>query len=151
MIRGKETYKQVGEQYGLTRQAVHQIFKKVNQWFVPQILDDIKSEKARQVAHLRNIFIEAMRAWEDSKRPTKTRKRGVAGENAIDTIEHRTSSGNPAFLRAALDALADIRKVIGADAPLEVRHTGEVRVAGKTIDDIKAEAFENIRALIPKN
>src|SRR5262249_57160402 len=78
------------------------------------------------------IYAEAMAAWEKSKEPDKSIRRRVRtndlgalepvpGDVIVMTITD--SDGDPAFLAAAREALADLRKLWGLDAPTKIAPT----------------------------
>ena len=90
--------------------------------------------KAQQIDVLRGIHFEAAVAWEKSKtgRHATQRKRTTpllpqAADGAIptpvqDVVTTTTepSPGNPKFLAVMLAANADIRRLLGLDAPIKV-------------------------------
>ena len=147
IIQGRHTYRELAKEFKLSKTVVGITFQKVNAWFVPQILADIKEEKARQVAELRNIFCEAMKAWDASKLDAVTRRVGDTAKGKIDVTETKGQCGDPKFLQVAINALRDIRRITGADAALRVEHSGSIRVAGRDPAEVRQEVFNRIRKM----
>ena len=145
IIQG-EPYRAIGESLTpkIGKSEIGRIFQKVNAWLVPQILTDIKEEKARQVAELRNIVCEAMKAWHESKRDAVTKRDGLTPKGPVKMTETKGQVGDPKFLQVAINALRDIRRITGADAPLRVEHSGAIRVAGRDPAEVRQEVFNRI-------
>lgn len=88
--------------------------------------------KVRQTASLRKIHRDAMAAWEESKKPQKslTTRVGPPGANGeVGQVKEsisvlRDSDGDPRYLEAARQALADIRKLWSLDAAQKVEMGG---------------------------
>lgn len=155
-IRGL-SYSAVAEKYGYkSKSTVHDVCKKVNAWLTPQFMHDIRQIRCEHTQRLLHIYAEAMAAWERSKENAVSLKDSLAPALAIKVKEgkpvevgatgslltERTTKGqcgNPTFLAEAREALADIRKLLGADAPLKVEHSGEIRVAGQSPDEARTE------------
>ncbi|MCH9838238.1 hypothetical protein K0U83_21425 [bacterium] len=130
---GMYMHRELAEEYGLSRQMITKIKAQVDAWTLEKLVDDIRNVKLDHHNRLMVLYAEAMSEWERSKKPAVSTVQGVSGDKEIDTVTTRGQTGNPAFLREAREVLKDIRGIWGADAPLEVRHTGEIRVAGKTL------------------
>lgn len=145
ICEGKLTQAQVAEKFtGIGRARVGQIAAKVDAWLAPQLMESVRSIKARHTQHLMVIFREAMRAWDDSKLESGQTSITEDDRGTSTTTTTRSNVGNAAFLTQARQALAEIRQIWGADAPLEVRHGLEVRVAGRPIDDAAAEVIRQM-------
>lgn len=147
---GGVTYRQIAEAFGLARSVVGRTFQQINTWLFPQFVENIRNEKMMQTESLRHIFAEAMQGWERSKRDgvSVTEKDVEFGEGKIPAVEKSTTTkgqcGNPRFLDAARDALEDIRKLWGMNAPVEIQYTGELRVAGISVEDANRQLVEQI-------
>lgn len=134
--KGSKSQPQVAEEFGLSQPRVCTILKMVQDWMWNETMHDIRLVKMQQVQSLTYIYREAMRAWERSKtasRSLSTKKSD--GKVTEQTRSLKSSQGDPKYLDIAMKALADIREVTGANAPVEIRHTGELRVAGLSLRD----------------
>lgn len=157
VIQGRESQTEIGKRFHITQQYVSYICKQVNQWRLPQIMDSIRELKVEHTARLMEIFRECMQAWDRSKENAVSVKEAVRpvepGEDSdLSTVEgieiERTTkgqAGNPAFLAQAAAVLEQIRKIWGANAPLKVEHSGEVRVAGRPDGEAKADLLARMR------
>jgi hypothetical protein len=136
-----QTTREVAKEFDLTHGRIVQLGQQIDRWLAPQLMDSIREIKARHTEHLMHIFRQAMAAWERSKLDSV-----ATTEKSINHGEHpgtetamttKTQAGHPAFLAEARAALSDIRKIWGADAPVDVRMEGELRVAGMPLDDAR--------------
>lgn len=114
---------------GLSRATVNKILGKIARRANKAMVDRAIEEKQIQLNRLQYVYTEAMQAWEKSKGKfhsvkQKTVKESIGNVPGIVTKEETMSSaeerdGNPAFLATAMQAMADIRKLLGLDAPLK--------------------------------
>ena len=167
-ISGK-TQEQVAAKHGMSRNNVGNLVRKIDRWLIPQFMDDIRGIKCQHTQRLLHIVSEAMGAWERSKRDKVTfnfeRVEYVDGVGdaavtktrlQLEGFKKEPQAGNPTFLATAMKALEDIRKVWGADAPVRMEVSGEIRVAGRTVDEARAELAQQMddarqRLLQPAN
>lgn len=112
----------------LTRQAVRKMLRRVETRMAERLDDRAERETVRQLARLEHVTAEALAAWERSKRASKQIRekqvadRAAGGADRIETTRAiAVRTGEPAFLKTALAALADTRKVLGLDAAARVR------------------------------
>ncbi len=112
--------------------AVRQMLSRLNKDFRKRFEDDIDEIKFEQIAKLEHIAREAFDAWERSKEVSKTiRQKKMVGDPAKisgiteQTNEARDQDGDPRYLKTAMEAMADIRKIIGADSPAKIQHSGD--------------------------
>lgn len=133
--KGSKSQKQVGVMFNLAQSRVNVIVNKINRWLWLETMDDIRLVKMQQVQSLTYVYREAMRAWERSKGFNKTlmTKRSKESVEKTRTVKHHC--GEAKYLEIALKTLEDIRKITGANAPIEIRHSGELRVAGLSLED----------------
>ena len=164
VIEGTLTQGQIGEKYGVSQPAVSMCCRRIDRWLIPQYMDHIREEKARQTEHLWHIFREAMGGWRESKKSAKTVttvREPVVTEDEDGTsrvwkvISSRTTTvgqaGDPAHLAQARAALLDIRKIWGVDAPLEVRHSGEIRVGGLSREEAIKARIAQLEEMLQAN
>lgn len=114
----------------IARQSVHRIIRRVEAKYNEAIGTTVERLKARQARALWAVVDEATDAWERSKQPARrVRKQtgrsggprsgdshGAALTNLTRT-DVQSRVGDPRFLTEAREALADIRKLYGLDAP----------------------------------
>lgn len=105
----------------------------------------VAHEKFAQISDLTRVSNEAWQAWLDSrrqmKRMSKTKIKGFKNQQAelIQEMEHATAwdqYGDPRFLDVFLRAKGDIRKIMGADAPLQIQQVDTISsLLKKTYED----------------
>ena len=146
------THERIAAELGVDRSTVTKMLARISDRFWSSISGQIAAMKGDQVSQLMVIADEAMQAWESSKRPAKnakkvTRKRGgsagghTAGAGSAHGSYGRSSgasggtddeetlmqsndqNADPRYLASAMDALGDIRKIMGLDAPSKVAPT----------------------------
>lgn len=150
---GKMDYRAVGRAFKLSQEGARQICKKVVDWITPQYVEDIRGQKVRQTESLLHIFREAMQAWERSKLDDVTirEKKVEVAEAKIEGVETvmttRGQAGDPRFLDQARGALDDIRKIWGMNAPIEIEYSGELRVAGMSVEEANKQLVDRIDSL----
>ena len=131
VVKGNRTPAAIGADHGIPRQRVNQIADKIESWLAPQYMERIREIKAGHTGRLMHMYHQAMEAWDASKGKVIIRTVKSGGKYGVEKSrrsEHR--NGNPTYLAEARACLAEIRKIWGADAPLKVEHSGEIRVAG---------------------
>lgn len=142
--RGKNPH-QVSLEFKISWHTVMAIKSRMDEFFRRELWDDIVKLKADHSAKLLDLYEETRQAFEASKNPTV---RSTTSDKAGDSTTETTSSGDPRFALASMTALSDIRKIWGADAPLKVEHSGELRVAGKTQEEADAAIIEHVQGLL---
>jgi arginine repressor len=137
----------------VTQQAVSKMLRRVEERMVEEMKEQAMRVKVQQTAALRKVYQESMAAWEQSKKPQKslTTRAGPPGANGeAGAVKEsvsllRDSDGDPRFLEAARQALADIRKIWGADAPQKMEMGGKdgkaipVQVTGDLLEKARQE------------
>jgi len=145
---GIHTQMEIARQFEVSRGRVTQILTAVGNWMLRRLTDDIRTVKLENHARLQVLYAEAYKGWlaskEDAEESTVT-EGGPGG--TVTTSKRKGQTGNPAFLRECREILADIRKIWGADAPMEVKHTGEIRVAGKSLAEAVIEKRDQLNRI----
>lgn len=117
VCEGKLTGAEIGKQFGVTQQRVCQIRNAVEEWARPQWMGKVDVIKEKQAKLLMHLFQEAMEAWERSKLDAVSKIDEVGGKNgARKSTTTKGQAGDPRFIAEARAALADIRKIWGANA-----------------------------------
>jgi hypothetical protein len=150
-VNSGRSHARVAQKFGLTRVAISLICKKLDKWFADLYMGKIRELKAGHTQRLEYIYREAMSAWRRSQRDDVTETEKEIGHGQFpgtDRTEVRKGQvGASEFLQTAMKALNDIREIWGANAPLEIAHSGEVRVAGRPVDEARSELLEKVQRL----
>ncbi len=140
-----KTPSKIAREVGIARQSVHRIIRRVEAKYNQAIASRVVRLKARQARALEAVLVEALDAWERSKGPARRVRKETGhpgpgdsprGKRSSDlrsgkrTGDSRTGArtdltrtevesrvGDPRFLTEARQALADMRKLYGLDAP----------------------------------
>jgi predicted transcriptional regulator len=120
----------IAEQFGITQPTVSKYVARAEQWLRYQYRDQIALFRTRGTARLEHIYSESVQAWEASKAPevVKTTRSEKGAE--VTTIRESAQAGNPAFLRAAVEALQQIDDLWADEMIAADRKGSETRVAG---------------------
>lgn len=128
------TQQRIAAELGLGQSAVCRILARVSRRTLKELSDDVGRVKAEQSERLDFIIDEALQAWERSKRNSSsvTRERTEvlggtedeqpARERVVRAGEQR--DGDVRFLEQARAALAEQRKIWGAEAPKKAEISG---------------------------
>jgi len=122
------TQQRIGDELGVCQQTVSVMLKRASAKFHERFMQDMKVVKDEQVAQLSLVADEALQGWFKSK---ETKKRNVTklkpgrGKNKDPYIDSKSVSefeacGDTKYLTEFRKALEDIRKILGADAPLQI-------------------------------
>ena len=103
----------IADQVGVGQQQVSKILKRLNNRFHKEIMDDIKSYKADQLAKHETIVEESMEAWFKSKEHGS--KRRVKKDDKKQVSDYEDYFGNTQYLDTAMKAMEHQRKILGID------------------------------------
>lgn len=164
-----KTLRGIGEEIGISHVAV---MRDLNWWsnrILDQMDDEIKRERALQIAQLHTVVSASLRAWIESKKPRKeleerkSRTPIVAGQDAngnpiyvmndegqIEYIEGDVrvktkitqSTGNSAHFTSMLNAMAALRVLLGLNAPRQIELLWKKELEDAGLDP--AETFEKL-------
>ncbi len=153
----------IAKEWGITQQRVSKIVQRINEWLVPQYLSRIKNIKAEHTERLMIIFSEAMEAWRRSKEDAVTEEETFSGglpqeeapvgkakpkSKPVDSKRVRKGqAGGAQYLSEARAALAEIRKIWGADSQISDSGAGEERVAGRSREEVAMKIAERLEKL----
>jgi DNA-binding CsgD family transcriptional regulator len=126
----------IARDVGIARQSVHRIIRRVEAKYHEAIWATVERLKARQARALEAVLDEALDAWERSKQLARRvrkesgqpgslrsaesrrgRRNGSGGRMDLTRTDVQSRVGDPRFLTEAREALADLRKLYGLDAP----------------------------------
>src|SRR5438034_1332456 len=103
------TESRIGKELGISQPAVSKILKRLNQRDASELAASVIEIQKLQLQQLAHIADESFQAWANSIQP-RPDVQGVL----------RRGDGDPRYLVICMRALADIRKITGADAPREL-------------------------------
>lgn len=102
------------------QQAVSKALRRVQETLTADLTDRVDRYKVSQVGRLEGIYLLAMDSFRVSKGVQKKTKRQAAKGRLTVVQEGKTNDpGDPRWLEKAMDALRDMRKILGIDAPLK--------------------------------
>jgi hypothetical protein len=121
------THERIAAELGVDRSTVTKMLARVSRRILDTMQSEVAAMKAEQVSQLTFIADEAMQAWNASKQPAKearklTRKtRKVADDET--QMKSKDQNADPRYLATAMQALTDIRAIMGLNAPTKVAPT----------------------------
>ena len=147
------SHEEIAQDLGVDRSTVSKALKRVLSRVSLVTTEEIRAKKVEQVAQLEAIAAEAMQAWRAStKSKTKVTKRtrpggdGEGGKAPDDvTQQAEAQTGDVAYLQEARASLAEVRKILGLDAPVR----SDVTSGGKALEVRAYDYANSIAALAP--
>lgn len=119
------TQERIAKHLNISQPAVFNVLKKLTQRYSKELLENVIKVKTEQVSQLESISDEAMQSWEKSKdtfilKRQKGYKSGSDKARPSEVMQQESEQyGDPRYLTVAMKAKEDIRKIIGADAPVK--------------------------------
>lgn len=159
VCEGRLSQRDIGKKFNMSQQGVSKLFKRVNDWMVPQMMTDIRAIKTAHTQSLMNIYRESIRAWHKSKRDFVQIEESLGtsnsdgkspdheGEGLETKRTTRKQAGAIQCLSQAQAALKDIRVIWGADAPLKDNGEEEERIGGLSREEARKILLEEMKAL----
>ena len=151
------TYERIAKELGISSAAVCKIMQRLTKKYAERHTADIDRVKADQVAAHEEVAFEAFQAWERSKEAAKIfREKKAVDSNGQSfgvserTMESRNQDGDPQYLQVYMKAKENIRKIIGADAPIksDVRYS---ELDSLSDDELRKEAAAALNATTAEN
>lgn len=159
---------------GVTQPAVSQILARVGKRKGAQLDVEVEQRRTLHRARLEWIFAEAMKAWAESKKPKQKSRHqktvfpaaaadlaamldgqpligGLPTAAAIREVsikEAMKSDGHSPYLKVALEADAELRKMDGIDAPKKIDLLDQRRPLEKLTDEELAKRAAEAEALL---
>jgi DNA-binding CsgD family transcriptional regulator len=148
LLSDGKTPSAIARDVGIARQSVHRIIRRVERKYNQAIGATVERLKARQARTLWAVVDEATDAWERSKQPARRIRKETGrpggsrsgdsrgggrggrsdGRTDLTRTEVQSRVGDPRYLTEAREALADLRKLYGLDAPKTGNSLGETPV-----------------------
>lgn len=154
VIKLDRTYADIGSDYSLTPQRIQQIVEEVDKWLVPQHMDRIRQIMSRQTATLNHISHQMMAAWEKSKFPPieeiDTVSSGDDDGKTTHTVKRKSTCGDTAYIDRAIKALAEIRRIWGAEAKTAPELEDGIRAAGIPYEEAVAKYIEEQKEILDR-
>lgn len=126
----------IAEVIGAEPRAVGQFLRTFNAWVMKELEEDRRAKAAQQIEILDHLVGDLMHQWEKSKSDEETEKvvtfSGSENDDGAVEIKQRVEktkrgrTGDPAIIGQIRGALADVRGILGLDAPKAT----EVKVGG---------------------
>lgn len=138
-----KTHQQIADALQVERTTVTKILKRLTDRILSRLEDEIEQTKIEQWNQLEYLISELFDAWERSKDPSKsvTRKQVIGKEAETDKTGTLLSTivdedGNLSYIREARATMADLRSLLGLDAPKKFAQTdpsGKNSVPGQVL------------------
>lgn len=124
------TYEAIAEELGITFGGVRNILHRLHERYKKANMDDIEACRMEQIGELSNVAKEAYDAWMRSRGQKVVIKKRLRSKDGVflpgeATEEKYESDGDPRYLQVYMKAKEDLRKIMGADAPQKMEHTGK--------------------------
>lgn len=139
------TYERIAEEIGITFGGVKNILERLHKRYRDAHMDDVEACRLEQIAELTHIADEAKQAWERSKKTkviVKKQARQKDGSFAPGQVteEKYEQEGDPRYLQVYMKAKEDLRKIMGADAPIKIKRENDD--AKKELEEIRLQMDE---------
>src|SRR3990167_9037998 len=112
------TNKRIADDMGLDPSTVAKILRRVVDRVKKETNEVAATYRNHQIEQLQRIADEATQAWERSKESEKT-VTSIKPDGGVETkiVKMKDADGDPRYLTIAMNALTDLRRIIGLDAP----------------------------------
>jgi DNA-binding MarR family transcriptional regulator len=119
------TTRQVGEALEIAPATVSRALARAEKRALAAMVSTVTAHKVKALERLEHLYRTSMDAYASScvvarERTRAKRKTGAEGNSEETEIVKETARGNPRYLAEARSAVADIRKLLGLDAPAKV-------------------------------
>jgi hypothetical protein len=126
------TQREIGERLGLSRQQVGYDLEAIRQEWLKSSLVNFDARRAEELARIDRMEREYWDAWETSKKEKETttseQVNKGGGEQTKAAIRKVEQTGDPRYL-AGVERCVDRRcKLLGLNAPLEIRDVSEAQL-----------------------
>jgi len=105
----------LAKEMGLSQPGVSKVLRRVERRVLARMEDEARTVKAKQAAQLEFILSQAMQAWHQSKGERTKTTQGDGRDGSTLKRERRSSTGDPRYLKIALEALQSERRLYGLD------------------------------------
>jgi predicted transcriptional regulator len=144
----------IATELGISQAAVSKILARVDRRVLRELAEKRERYKVQHLMRLEHQYAELMHAWQQSKTDTtRRRQRKTQGgdgstEGTVAELVVENQHGDARYMEGARRALADIRKILGLDAPqqLDVRATPN-QFEGLSEDALSEEIAKRARLL----
>ena len=114
------TEQQIADHLEIHVSTVCKALQRIERRLAGEFRERAEEIKARQTTQLEHIAAEALQQWRRSCEDAEKQRTVEKGNEVTVITERKGQSGNPALLEKALQALGEIRKIWGLDAPRQV-------------------------------
>lgn len=133
----------IGKELGLDQSTISRDLKWLHEDWLKRAADDVAKHKAKELARIDRLEREYWRAWErtlEEKTVTSTEKTREVGGTDRDKASLRREQllGDARFLSGIQWCIQQRCKILGVEAPTEIKHSGGVQIAASDADLISA-------------
>ena len=122
------TQTDIAEEVGVDQSTVSRDIAALQEAWRESSLVDIDEAKARELAKVDRLEREYWDAWERSCEDAETLRQEGSSEKPSKVVKtSHPRNGDPAFLRGVQWCIERRCKIIGVDAPSELKHSGSIR------------------------
>ncbi len=121
------THQKIADELGVERSTITKMLGRITSRAIETLDTDIAGAVIEQWGILENMVTDSLEEWERSKKSYREIRRKVKGDgqNLKDgdtevTTVARDQTGDAIYLRTAMAAMADIRDLLGMNAPTEI-------------------------------
>lgn len=116
--------------YTITQQMVSYDLKRVQESWQKSSLLDMNELKARELAKIDNLELEYWAAWKRSQEDAEEVKEVILDEIGMMPVERKRKgqAGDPRFLQGVQWCIERRCKILGIDAPEQVKHSGSISI-----------------------
>lgn len=141
------TQARIADELKLHVSTICRVLAKLSDRYLKEVLEDVGRVKVQQTLMLEHIVSESLDAWERSKEPARraTLKKGAGeGNQNAETQSVEEQIGDTVFLDSARAALADMRKIWGADAPVKTSSEVDLRARVTPMSELSDDELDAI-------
>ncbi len=114
--------------YTLSRQQIGYDLRKLAKMWEAEAVANLDKHKALALAEVRHLQREYWKAWERSCKDAETLRQEGSSEKPSRVVKtSKGQAGDPRFLAGVQWCIERRCKIIGVDAPTELKHSGSIR------------------------
>lgn len=132
---------EIAVELGISQSTVSRIIKElVNEWQTERVYN-INEAKARELAKIDQVELEAWKAWSRSQEDAVKEVEGSNHQGAFSQTSTEGQAGDPRFLSMVIDCIKQRCAILGVEAPKK----SESILANLDIDKLSDEQLKRIQ------